>query len=223
MNNILNKRLSIVLGFVILFLSSCSGLGKPANKIEYYTLEYDFHRFEGYDPLSLAIKVERFSVAPLYNTNRIIYRDKSFKRKAYVYHMWQANPGDLVSYFLSRDMRKSGLFKAVLPGDSRLPSEYLLEGSVDEFFEWDEDEGWKAILTLTVTLMIENEPDVSKRILFQKTYGARESCQEKTPGALAEAMSKAMAKVTTQIIREIYPSLKIENSRRSEETPREKE
>ena len=68
----MNKKITILLGFIILLLNSCSGLSKPANKIERYTLEYEFYRFEGYEQLSNAIRVVRFSVAPLYNTNRII-------------------------------------------------------------------------------------------------------------------------------------------------------
>jgi ABC-type uncharacterized transport system auxiliary subunit len=191
----------------VLFLAGCAGMGQPMDKISYYTLEYDFPEISDLKPLPVVIRIERFSVAPVYNTNRMVYRDQSFQRNTYAYHRWQANPADLVTDYLSRDLRQSGLFRAVLLHDSRLPSSFLLEGAVDEFFELDEEQGWRGMLTLSMTLMAENEPDVSKRVLFQRTYRSSESCKKKTPAALAEAMSGAMGRLSQQILKDIYPYL----------------
>ena len=201
------RILTLCLG-LLLVLGACSSLDKPANRIDYYTLEYEPIRITGLKPLPFVIKMERFMVAPIYNTDLIIYRDKSFKRAAYTYHKWRANPGDLVSHFLTRDIKESGLFKAVLPYDTRFPSSYMLEGTVDDFFEWDMKEAWEAALSVSITLMAENEPEVGKRGLFQKTYRAREACKQKNPLALSEAMSSAMAKISEQIIKEIHHYLK---------------
>jgi len=84
----------------------------------------------------------------------------------------------------------------------------VLEGSVDEFFESDKKESWEAVLSVSILLIAENEPDISKGILFQKTYRATESCKQKNPRALAEAMSKAMARVSREITEDTYASLK---------------
>lgn len=205
------KKIFILFFTFPLLLSACLNLGQPRDKIEFYTLEYDPPQIAGLEPLPFVIRMERFSVAPIYNTNRIIYRDRSFKRDTYAYYKWRANPGDLVTYFLSRDIKQSGLFKAVLPHNSRFPSFYMLEGSVDEFLEWDTEENWKAILSVSITLMSENEPDISKRILFQKTYRGREVCSQKHPRSLADAMSKSMAEVSEKIIKDIYCYLKDRN------------
>lgn len=187
---------------------ACLGVKQPTSKVQFYTLEYDPPQMTGVKPLNSAIRMERFGVAPTYNTNRIIYREESFKRNAYFYYKWRANPGDLVTYFLSRDMRQSGLFRAVLPHDSRGPSSHKLEGTVDEFFEWDKDENWEAVLSVSIVFMAENEPAISKRILFQKTYRAEQACKQKNPKALAEAMSHAMAEISGEIIQDIYDYLK---------------
>ena len=187
-----------------LSLGACLNLKQPRNKIEYYTLEYDPPAPQNRQPLSDAIRVDPFAVSPIYNTNRIIYRDGSFKREAYVYYKWRAKPGDVVTYFLRRDMRQSGLFKAVVSRDSRLLSAYILEGTVDEFLEWDKKNGWEALLSVSITFMHENEPDISKKILFQKTYHTTQPCRQKNPKALAEAMSLAMSEISEQIILDIY-------------------
>ena len=83
-----------------------------------------------------------------------------------------------------------------------------MEGAVDEFLEDDNIEGWKAILSVAVTLIKENEPDISKRILFQKSYRVSQSSAQKHPKALAEAMSTAMSQISETIIRDVYKSVK---------------
>jgi len=201
------KTFFLLLG-ILIFLGACFNLKQPSHKIEFYTLEYDPPQLTGLKPLPFVIRVERFSVAPEYNSSRIIYRDKSFTRDTYVYYRWRANPADLVTSFLSRDAQQSGLFKAVLPYDSRFPSSFLLEGSVDEFFECDTEERWEAVLSVSITFMKKNEPGSNKKILFQKHYHAREPCDRKNPRALAEAMSRAMSAVSKEIIESLYTCLK---------------
>ncbi len=208
-------RILLTLGLgLALLLGGCMKATHPGHQIEYYTLEYELPRNADLEPLPYVVRIERFGVAPTYNTSRIIYREGSFRREAYVYKRWRSNPGDLVSYFLKRDIKDSGLFRAVLPHDSRFPSSYIIEGSVDEFFEWDSDTVWTAVLTLSITLLAESEPDISKRILLQETYHVREACRSRNPAALVEAMSRAMAQVSGEIIKDLYARIKEGEGRR---------
>ena len=194
---------------IVAFLAvGCVNFKQPRNRVQHYMLEYASPEITDLKPLPVSLKVERFSVGPAYNTNRIIYRDKSFKRDEYFYHKWRSNPGDMVTCFLSRDIKNSGLFKAVLPRGTNFPFSCVMEGSVDEFVEWDTKTGWNAVLTVTVTLMAANEPDVSKKILFQKTYRIEKPLTEKNPRALARAMSLAMGEISVKVIRDIYSVLK---------------
>lgn len=205
-----HKKIFILfLGLALVFICACFNLKQPKVKIQFYTLEYASPRIADLKPLPVVLKVDRFSVAPVYNTNRIIYQDRSFKRDEYFYHKWRSNPGDLVTYFLSRDIRQSGLFKAVLPYDSRFPISYTLEGSVDQFLERNMDDNWEAVLCVSITLMAGNEPDVSKMVVFQKTYCATKACKRKNPGALAEAMSQAMKEISEKVIDDVYFYLKV--------------
>ena len=146
-----NKFFFLFLSLPILF-GACVSLKQPVNKIEYYTLEYPPPKIKTLHPLPHVIRMDRFTVAPPYNTSQIIYRDQSFKRNAYVYYRWQTNPGATVTTLLKRDIKNSGLFKAVLNPGSRFSSQYMIEGTVDEFFEWDTQNEWKAILTVSIIL-----------------------------------------------------------------------
>ena len=99
------------------------------------------------------------------------------------------------------------LFKAVFGINSPSASSHVIEGSVDDFFERDRENLREAVLSISITLMKENEPDVSKRILLQKQYSAQSLCEKRNPQSLAEAMSRAMSKVSEMIITDIYRSI----------------
>ena len=205
----MKQAVKIIFTFsLFLFLIfGCIGTQRPPVKIDYYTLEYELSKFDDLKPTPFVVRIERFSVSPFYNTNNIIYKTRQFKRDAYNYHKWRANPGDMVTCFLSRDLKKSSLFKAIFEPGSRFSSSHVISGTVDEFFEQDEKNSWKAVLSVTITLIKENETDISKHIIFQKRYRRSEKCSRKNPLALAEAMSNAMSGISEMVIDDVYKSL----------------
>ena len=193
--------------FIVIFIGGCVPGQDLSPKVDYYTLEYDPPKIESLQPLGCVLQVEEFDASPFYYSNRIVYRDGQFKRDTYVYHKWRAKPGDLVPFYLTRDIKASLLFKAVIGKNSKAFSSHLIEGTVVEFFEWDENKSCEAVLTLSVILTKKNEPDISKRILLQKEYTARQACAKRNPHALADAMSRAMAAVSESIIKDIHGHL----------------
>jgi len=206
-----HTKILLLLLCLTLPLAACLKLKQPQNRIEYYTLEYDPPAAVERQALPYVIRVLQFSVSPVYNSNRIIYRDKSYNRQAYSYYKWRANPARLVTYFLSRDLKESGIFKAVLPGESRVAPAYLVEGTVDEFLEVAGNENWHAVLAVSIVLMDENQTDISQKVLFQKTYRTRKSCEKKHPRALAAAMSLAMSEISVSIIDDLFNNLAARN------------
>lgn len=189
-------------------LWGCGSLKEPAPKIAYYTLEYPVPRPVGGGPATKAtLLVKRFSVAPEYRMQKMVYREKAFRRDAYPECRWRAHPGDLVSYCLARDIRAAGLFSAVFPDGSGSEGLYGLEGSVDAFYENDGAEGWEAVLGITVAVLDEREPDVTRRVLLQRQYEEREPCGEKTPEGVAAAMSRAMERVSARVVGDMASAL----------------
>jgi cholesterol transport system auxiliary component len=192
----------IILIIFSLSLSGCISLKQPNTKFEYYTIEYDtLSPDKSTVPAqkSTILKIKHFSAAPIYNTDKIIYCDQQFKRTPYFYHKWKVKPAEFVTYFLSRDLKESGLFKAVLPPTSSSLYTHTVEGIVDEFLEWDSNDSWEAVLSISVTLQISSEMETDKRVIFQRSFSTRKKCQEKNPLALAQAMSLAMAEVSEEI------------------------
>ena len=196
-----------LIGGLVLSLAGCLGLGGTAGKVDYYTLEYVSPKFADVKAVDSIIKMERFQASPLYNSEKISYRKNNFQTDEYSNQRWETNPAQLVPYFLFRDIKQSGLFKAVFNHDTGFVATHSISGTVDEFFEDDRGRIWEAVLSLDIILMAENEPDLSKRILFQKRYSTRKECVKKNPEALAEAMSRAMSELSAQIITDIHKTL----------------
>lgn len=196
-----------IIGSLILPLAGCLSFGEPASKVDYYTLEYVSPKFTDIKTVNSIIKMERFQASPLYNSERISYRKNNFQTDKYSNQRWETNPAQLIPYLLFRDIKLSGLFKAVFNHDTGFSATHSISGTVDEFFEDDRGKIWEAVLSLDIILMAENEPDLNKRILFQKRYSARKECARNNPGALAEAMSRAMSELSAQIITDIYKIL----------------
>ncbi len=189
------------------FTAACGGIGDPPPDIDYYALEYDPPALAADRPISSVLRVDRFGIDPLYDASRIVYREGRFRRDAYIYHRWWANPAEMVPHFLARDLRSSGLFQGVFVFDRTLPATHVVEGNVNAFYELDGPDGWWAVLSLRISLIAADEPDVTRKILFQRDYGRREPTAQKTPQALAAAMSRAMARTSEAIVKDIYHRL----------------
>ncbi len=195
---------------IFLFSNGCISVKQPNMKFEYYTLEYDAlspDKPNVSELKSTVLKIKHFGTAPLYNTDRIIYRDQQFKRTPYFYHKWKVRPAEFVTYFLSRDLKESGLFEAVLPPTSVSMHTHTVEGTVDEFLEWDSNDSWEAVLSISVTLQAASEPDADKKVIFQRSFSTRKKCKARNPLALAQAMSLAMAEVSKEIGIAIHEAL----------------
>jgi len=198
---------AVYIMLVALLLPGCIGGGKPADMVEQYILEYNSPAFKDCSRIDEAFTVERFSVAQAFNTRSMVYRENPFNHNAYNYHRWRVNPGDMVTDFVLRDARNSGIFKAVFSYRDTNNTRFLLEGQVGEFLEVDEKEGRNAILILTASLLDLRQKEITTRVVFQKTYRSVEPIEQPTARGLAQGMSRAMRKVSESLIKDIYASI----------------
>lgn len=199
--------LPCVLLALCLALSGCVGPTNPTREISYYTFSYDPPQTSSENSLPVILQIDHFTVAPLYNTEKIVYKPASYQRKVYHYHRWQSNPGELVAYFLARDMKASGQYAAVLTQSRRLSPTHFLTGSVDEIFEDDTGSGWQAVIGITVTLTRANEREGDKAIVFQKSYKMSETSTSRNPSAVVSAMSIAMSAVSNIVMADVFSAL----------------
>jgi ABC-type uncharacterized transport system auxiliary subunit len=200
----LTMRSRLLALLAALLVACLSGCGKPPMLVKQYILEYPAPVTGGKAKIPAAVKVELFSVAQAFNTTAMVYQPRPFQSQSYNYSRWRANPGYLVTDYLIRDLRESGLFKAVFGPDSSGEHRFKLEGGVAEFQEVDAVDGWKASLALTVTLLDTTQAELPQRVVFQKNYRLQEPLPEKTPQGLAQGMSCAMEQLSARIINDTY-------------------
>jgi len=197
-------RPTVLLVILALSTTGCFSLNKPYQGISYHTLEYPPPTPANHPQLPVMLRVDRFGVAEAYNSGRIVYRDAAYARNSYVYHRWRTNPAPMIRDFLERDLRQSGICRAVLPPDSRLPADYELTGKVEEILEWDEREGRQAVLAIQITLLDAKTTDATRQVVFQATFSTRKQCPDNTPQGLAAAMSSAMTELSGRIVEAVH-------------------
>ncbi len=206
------KRQSFLkLGFILLLLIPASGCGlgaKPAYLVNQYTLEYPSPALKETGRINELIKVERFSIARTFDSLMMVYKEGPNLRNVDAYNRWRTKPGDMVTENLARDLRNSGLFRGVLSHNNSEESRYLLEGEVDEFLEVNDKDGRRAVLSLNVTFLDLKKKDAVDRVIFQRDFKAAEPYAEKTAAGLAQGMSRAMEKISRQIILDVQNVLK---------------
>ncbi len=180
----------------------CTGIQPP--HIDYYTLHYDPPEpNKGESPRPHVLQVERFGTAPPYNTTKLVYATDDFGRNMYVSHQWRAMPGEMIAYYLARDLRSAGIFEAVAGPETRLPADRVLSGSVDELLEMEELTGCSAVVGVTVTLLEAGQPDVSKRVLFQKSYRKQVPAAKRTAKDIVAAFSSAVQLISRELAADI--------------------
>jgi cholesterol transport system auxiliary component len=194
--------------FLLPLALGCSLGGRPAYSVKHYSLEYPSPRMEGIQRFNELIKVERFSVSPAFNSTAMIYRENPFGRDAYHYERWRVNPGDMVTDLIVRDLRNSGLFRAIFSYHDVEETRLLLEGQVEEFLELEEKDSWKAMLGVTITFLDLMKKEPAEKVVFQRSYRFVELFAEKTPEGLAGGMSKAMERFSKQLIRDLEQAMK---------------
>jgi ABC-type uncharacterized transport system auxiliary subunit len=195
--------LSVVVALMALVCVGCGG-AKSTYGVQQYLLDYSPPALAGLARANEVLRVEPFSTAQAYASTAIFYRPSPFELGSYSRERWRVIPGDMVTDFLLRDLRNSGTFKAVLayedPGEGR----YAMTGTVAEFLEVDGGNGPSARLSVDVTLLDVTQREITRRVVFQKTYTVEEAMKGKTARALAESMSRAMKKFSGELMADIH-------------------
>ncbi len=200
----------VVLVFAAQLAGCVSGGSTPSRPVEKFMFFYQPPVASSEKTSSYAVAVERFSGAQILRTGAMVYIPEPYRIDSYQFHRWQMPPGEMVSEFILRDLRNSGLFKAVFgPGDPA-PVKLRVFGRVEECQESDVDGKVHAVLSFQATVIDDGNRGEGRQILFQKFYRHAEPMNSKTPVSMAEAMSRAMKILSGQIVRDVSEISKAE-------------
>jgi ABC-type uncharacterized transport system auxiliary subunit len=187
----------------------CLGTGKPQFYKEAYLLDYPAPVLEKREKIDDTIRFGRFTVASVYNNLNMIFRQDNYALDSFNYNRWAVNPADMVADNLLRDLRESGFFRAAFSRYSVDEGRFILQGGVEEFYLRMDKKDNVAVISLEITLKDIKEREATRRILFQKKYHAEESLEGQTPRGFSQAMSRAMQKLSAEIMTDVYQAIKI--------------
>ena len=192
---------------LIIVLAGCLGGSRPATVIQYYHMEYTAPGFAGLAPCPETIRLERLTTNRAFDSRAMVYRPDPFVFADYPSGRWWVTPADMVTDSLIRDFQGAGLFRSVATFRDTEDARFILEGNVEEFMEISEKGQSLASLVVRVACVDTAKKESAGRIVLQKTYVVREPLRNRTPDALAGAMSAAMEKLSKQIIADVYQIL----------------
>jgi len=171
---------------------------------ESYLIDYPAPIFAKGTKINDTIRINRFTIATVYNNHKMIFRPDDYVLDSFNYNRWAANPADMVGDNLLRDLQASGLFRAAFSRYAVDEGRYIVQGGIEEFFLRMDKGGNKAVLSLDITLKDTKPREATKKIIFQKKYRQEEALPEQLPRGYCQAMSQAMGKLAQQIINDIY-------------------
>jgi len=198
--------LGFLLGIMV-WMSGCSLGEKRTQVVRQYILEYSSPTVEGLAQTKELIKVERFSVTQAFNTTAMLYQDSPYALNSDPYNRWRVTPGEMVPDYLIRDLRKMNFFRAVYSYHDFANTRYVLQGQVEDFLEVAERGSAKAVLGMNVTLL-DLAKEAPRKVLFQKSYRSEDPLHEKTAPGFAQAMSRAMEKISRQLMVDLREAIR---------------
>jgi len=208
-NDLLRIQIKAGIIFIALFLcAGCFQRTKAPYVADYFTFDYSSPVVSGLTSIDGVIRVERFSVAHAFNSMAMVFKPQAYRFDSYPYSRWRVNPGDMTSDLLIRDLRKAALFKGVFSYRNDEPIRFILNGDIEEFFEYDEGPASKAIFVINISLLDMKEKELTGKFRFQKTYRFSKTLDQKSPEGFAKGMSANMALFSEQLIKDLNSALK---------------
>ncbi|MBN2012611.1 membrane integrity-associated transporter subunit PqiC [candidate division KSB1 bacterium] len=168
--------------------------------IHYYTIDYDIA-----EPANLSAKyhytlgVETFSADPLYEEDRIVYRESPYEVKFYNYHQWIVPPKQMTTEKALAQLSASGIFSRVTPFPQYNHVDFWLRGTIKKFEEWDEDGKWFTNVKIHLELLDRD----SNTLIWQHDYFDSQPVSDKQPVALVQALGESVETCLNQAITDL--------------------
>jgi ABC-type uncharacterized transport system auxiliary subunit len=197
-----------IIFIVLVLLTGCFQRAKAPYVVDRFTFDYPSPAVSGITTIDGFIRIERFTVAHSFNGMAMVFKPRAYRFDSYLNSRWAVSPGDMTGDFLMRDLQKAALFKQIFSYQSDEPVRFILEGTIEEFFESDEGPVSNAIFVINITLLDRNEKELNGRLRFYKTYRYSKALDEKSPEGFVKGMSTNMALFSEQLIKDLNSALK---------------
>jgi ABC-type uncharacterized transport system auxiliary subunit len=127
----------------MLLLASCA----TAPEVRYFRVDSAPPAPAVEAPLPVTLGVARVAAPEPYRQERIIYRTSPYEVQFYGADRWESSPADMVGHALLDRLRRSGLFRRVVPWRQG-EADVRLEVRLRRFEEVDEADAWYGVVEI---------------------------------------------------------------------------
>jgi ABC-type uncharacterized transport system auxiliary subunit len=180
-----------------LVVSGCAAV-RPAPAVRTFRLAYPPPEAAGTSPLPVTVRVVPFGIVAAYDRQGFTYREGAYDVGVDYYNRWVGSPAGLITDLVARDLAASGRVQAVLQAPSALANDYEINGQIETLEEQDDAGTCVAHLRLRIFVVRARSAD-PRQVLLQDGFAADEPCRRGDPGSYAEAMSRAVQRVSDQL------------------------
>ncbi len=191
-------------------MGGCGLVSKTS--ITYHNLDYPSPPVEYPDPSPDTLMVYRFLSDPSVDTHLLTISDVKSNDTIVGQHRWQENPVDMITDLVLRDIETSRLFEKAVDQWGSMRYRYALEGNVRNLSGEIAQKSAYALVEADVSFIDFDAPKLGKKVIFKKSYRISEPSETKTPGKIAEAMNRAVRKLSKNIRDDVSASMKLMKS-----------
>lgn len=205
--SIINRHiLSILWTLVLAFCATGCGLSSRS-AIIYHNLDYPSPPVEYANPSPDTLMVYKFLSAPSVDNLFLTISSGSAEGSIVSQHRWQENPVDMITELVLRDIETSRLFHKAVDQWSSMRYRYALEGTVRKLRGEIINKSAKAVVEADVSLIDFEASRLGKKIIFKKLYKIEEPSVNESPAMIAEAMNRAVRRLSKSIREDVSASI----------------
>jgi len=167
----------------LLFLAACA----TAPEERYFRVDPALPAPTAEAPLPVTLGVARVAAPEPYRQERILYRTSPYEVQLYGADRWESSPVDMVGHALLERLRRSGLFRRVVPW-RRGEADVRLEVRLRRFEEVDEADGWYGVVELEYEVV-----DGDGKSLLRGGSDQRVRAEAHTVDGVVRALSRGLA------------------------------
>jgi ABC-type uncharacterized transport system auxiliary subunit len=167
----------------LLFLAACA----TAPEERYFRVDPALPAPTAEAPLPVTLGVARVAAPEPYRQERILYRTSPYEVQLYGADRWESSPVDMVGHALLERLRRSGLFRRVVPW-RRGEADVRLEVRLRRFEEVDEADGWYGVVELEYEVV-----DGDGKSLLRGGSDQRVRAEAHTVNGVVRALSRGLA------------------------------
>jgi ABC-type uncharacterized transport system auxiliary subunit len=131
-------------------ISACGSARYPA----YYTLHFDPSTQAAPPRIGMGtVTIKELRCPDYLCEGRIVYRPTPAEVGFYQYHRWASSPRATIAQYLAERVRARSLFTSVSVDESRMATDFLLSGTLEQLEEVDEARQVVAVSTISAQLV----------------------------------------------------------------------